>query len=271
MTDVTPPEALTMLGGVATRARLDEMCERPAIESALADGEIVRVTRSLYRLPDVDRALRLAAELRGRLGALSAAQAHGWEIATAPTKPWVMIARGSRAPTTTRAHVFWGEAEDQDDGLVTSRRRTVVDCARRLPFRDALCVVDSALRHGLDHDTFVADAHAVRGKGAANARRVAALATGDAANPFESMLRALATETWAWTSGPRSRSRSPTPTRPAAPGPCGPTSSTASAASCSRPTPGSSTPARRSSRPTAGATPPWSSRAGPSSGSPGGR
>jgi len=193
MTDVTPVEALTMLGGVASRSRLDGMCTRPTIEAALGSGEIVRVTRSLYRLPDVDRALRLAAELRGRLAVLSAAQAHGWEVAQPPDKPWVLVER-SRHASSSRVHLVWGEAEDHDDGLVTSRRRTAVDCARRLPFRDALCVLDSALRHGLDHETLVADAHAVRGKGAAAARRVAALATAEAANPFESMLRALAVE-----------------------------------------------------------------------------
>jgi very-short-patch-repair endonuclease len=80
--------------------------------------------------------------------------------------------------------------------LVTSPVRTVIDCARRLEFGPALAVADSALRHGdVRPAELVEAAAAVRGKGAARARRVAAHASPLAANPFESMLRAIAIET----------------------------------------------------------------------------
>lgn len=76
-------------------------------------------------------------------------------------------------------------------GGVASRRRLVAMSSRR-EFELALCVADSALRHGVDHDTFRRDACAVRGKGAAQARKVADLASPLAVNAFESTLRALA-------------------------------------------------------------------------------
>jgi hypothetical protein len=79
------------------------------------------------------------------------------------------------------------------DGIVTTRERTVVDCIRSLPFAEALAVADSALRHR--HVTpaqLIWLADQVRGKGAARARRVARLASDKAANPFESVLRAIA-------------------------------------------------------------------------------
>ncbi len=76
---------------------------------------------------------------------------------------------------------------------VTSPGRTLVDCLRTLPFDEALAVADSALRHGaFDRAGLVGPAEAVRGAGAARCRAVAAAADGRAANPFESVLRAIA-------------------------------------------------------------------------------
>ena len=70
----------------------------------------------------------------------------------------------------------------------TSAARTVVDCARRLPPRDALAMADAALRRGLT------DRQALRTvldrqsgwKGVAQARRVLELADGRRETPFES-------------------------------------------------------------------------------------
>ena len=74
-------------------------------------------------------------------------------------------------------------------GLATGPQLTVLLCARDLPFGEALTVADSCLRHGgVDHDTLVAAAAAWP----EHARRVVAHADHRAANPFESMLRALA-------------------------------------------------------------------------------
>lgn len=69
----------------------------------------------------------------------------------------------------------------------------MLDCARDLPFDVALCVADSALRTGdLTEEQLHQAAAAARGPQADRVRRVAAYASGKAANPFESVLRALA-------------------------------------------------------------------------------
>jgi hypothetical protein len=79
------------------------------------------------------------------------------------------------------------------DGWATSKLRTVLDCARDLPFDMGLCVADSALRAGdLTQEGLLSAAGAVTGPGADRVRRVAAYADGRADGPFESALRALA-------------------------------------------------------------------------------
>jgi very-short-patch-repair endonuclease len=65
---------------------------------------------------------------------------------------------------------------------------------RRLDWADALAVADSALREGFGRQALEDVAHRARGPGAPQARRVAALASGRAANPFESALRAIAVD-----------------------------------------------------------------------------
>ncbi|MGI8523535.1 MAG: DUF559 domain-containing protein [Nocardioides sp.] len=78
---------------------------------------------------------------------------------------------------------------------MTTPLRTVVDCAKRLPFAEALAVADSALRSGtLTRAELVRAAGLVRGRGATQANRVVRVASGDAANPFESGLRAIVIE-----------------------------------------------------------------------------
>lgn len=190
MDELTPAERVARCGGLATRAQIAR-CRPRAITAAVASGQIVRVRRGLYRLPDIDRAVRLAAECGGQVALLHAAQAHGWEVALLPDRPTVKLPPGGHARTSV--DTIWGEV-DASTGRVTSRRLTVLDCARRLPLRDSLPVLDSALRHGYDAATLLADARSVRGKGAGRARRAADLASGLAANPFESRLRALAVE-----------------------------------------------------------------------------
>lgn len=189
---LTPAEAIARLGGLARRTQLDRHCTPRAIAAAMDARTIVRARRGLYRLPDLDRAVRLAAECGGQVALLHAAQSHGWEIALASERPTIKVPRGAR-PAGIKANVIWGEI-DSATGHVTSERLTLLDCARRLPLRDSLPVLDSALRHGYDSDTLVADAHAVRGKGATAARRAVDLASAAKTNPFESRLHALAVE-----------------------------------------------------------------------------
>ena len=75
---------------------------------------------------------------------------------------------------------------------VTAPLRTVIDCARQLPFEEALAVADSALRSGAVGDCELREAgDAFRGRAAPKIRRVTVAADGRAANPFESALRAV--------------------------------------------------------------------------------
>lgn len=138
--------------------------------------------------------------MRGALSHLSAAAWHGWEVAFPPTEPWVTVPPSARVAAADDApdgrptrHLFWAPLPADLVPPVTPPLRTVVDCSRRLAFGPALAVADSALRHGaISREELVDAAGKVRGKGAAQARRVAAHASGLAANPFESVLRATA-------------------------------------------------------------------------------
>jgi very-short-patch-repair endonuclease len=115
-------------------------------------------------------------------------------VAFPATCPWVTVPRNVGVSGQDDCFVFWADLAGED-GLITSPVRTVTDCARRLEFGPALAVADSALRHGDVSPACLAEAAAaVRGKGAAKARRVAQHASARAANPFESMLRAIAIE-----------------------------------------------------------------------------
>ena len=71
----------------------------------------------------------------------------------------------------------------------------MLDCARDLPFREALAIADSALRHGaVDAEVLEERVLLLPRNGRSRALAVVQAATPLAANPFESMLRALAGE-----------------------------------------------------------------------------
>ena len=187
-------EALTSLGGVATTRQLVHLSSARALRTAVGAGTVVRVGRGRFRTKEADKALRRAAELRGMASHLSAAQVHGWEMPYPPSIPWVTVPRQRQVPKDRRAIVVWADLSDEG-GFVTGKLRTVVDCGRRCEFVVALSVADSAIRCGdVDAEAFAKAAGQVRGKGAARVRRVAAEASGLAANAFESALRGLALE-----------------------------------------------------------------------------
>lgn len=189
-----PVAALERLGGVGSRAALLRMTTRRRLRRAVKAGQVRRVRRGDYALAAADRALVKARQLGGVASHLSAAQLHGWEVAFPSTNPWVTVPRNRAVQGRRNCHLFWADL-DGETGDITSAARTVLDCARRLPFGPALAVADSALRHlDVSPERLVKEADEVRGKGAAAARRVAAAASPRAANPFESVLRALAIE-----------------------------------------------------------------------------
>jgi very-short-patch-repair endonuclease len=189
--------ALETLGGVSSMPELVAATSRRRVRSALADGLIHRAGRSLV-LPTLDVHARAAADLTGVRSHLSAAQAWGWKVKTPPDRAWVSVGRHRKltAAQRRRHHVVYAEfaAGDVVAGI-TSPLRTVLDCAKRLPFDEALAVADSALRSRLvESEELVRAAERLCGRGRPQCVRVARAATPLAANPFESALRALLLE-----------------------------------------------------------------------------
>jgi very-short-patch-repair endonuclease len=187
---------LVRLGGVARRQVLVEASSRKEFDNAVRRGTIVREAHGRYALPTAATAIREAHRLSGVASHRTAALYWGWEVKTVPPRPDVTVRRNRTISSERRAGVELHRANlapDDVEGLVTSRERTLTDCMRSLPFDEALAIADSALRHGdITKARLVEIADAVLGPGAPQARCVAREATHLAANPFESVLRAIA-------------------------------------------------------------------------------
>ena len=184
---------LTELGGVARRAELVRACGRPAVDRALATGELVVAGRR-YVSPELGRARTEAAAVSGLLSRRSAALDWGWGVLTRPERTEVLVPRKRKVAQEHQRTlaVHWAEVGPDDvvDGR-TSQERTLLDCLRTLPFAEALAVADSALREGFSRSSLLAIARDARGPGSARVREVAPLADARSANPFESALRAI--------------------------------------------------------------------------------
>lgn len=188
-------QKLTRFGGVATRRALVRATSRAAFDRAVRRGDIVKDAYGRYALPVADDALRAANRLSGVVSHRSAALHWGWEVKTVPERPDVTVRRKRHLAAHQAGDVdlhWYDVAPDAVVGLVTSREQTVVDCMRSLPFDEALAIADSALRHRCITKTRLVElADSIKGTGAPQARRVAREATHLAANPFESVLRAI--------------------------------------------------------------------------------
>jgi very-short-patch-repair endonuclease len=188
-------ELVIRLGGVATTKDLLKVFDRPTIRHALGDGRIVRVARGHYSLPGVSEALAAASRVGGVVSHLSAAQHWGWKMKLPPERPIVTVPRNRKLTDRQRAgiDVRWSNLHADDiHGGVTSKVRTVGDCARHYDFDAALSVADSAVRVGdATRTQLKTEALAGPRTGRPAALRVAEAADGRAANPFESVLRAI--------------------------------------------------------------------------------
>jgi very-short-patch-repair endonuclease len=182
-------------GGVATREELRRFLTARQVRESVLAGEIVRLRRGIYGLPDAVDAQAAFARVGGVSSHLTAALGYEWKVQFAPRKPMVVVPRNRSLTPERRAgiDVRWGDLGPDDvDGHRTSRLRTVTDCARTLPFSEALSVADSALREGrISHQQLITEAEGGPRTGRAAAVAVARAADGRAANPFESALRAL--------------------------------------------------------------------------------
>lgn len=190
-------EILRELGGVASYRTLIRFCTRAELDRAVAGGDVVRVGRGRYALPEAETAPVAAHAMQGVLSHASAALAWGWALKEVPDRPHVTLPVKRKVSVAARAgiHVHRGDLHDDQirDGR-TSPAFTLERCLRTMPFADALAVADSALREGYQPDSLKAVARDARGPGAPRIRAVAAAADGLAANPFESVLRAIALE-----------------------------------------------------------------------------
>ena len=186
-----PVTALTRLGGIGSTAEILALTTRKRLRRAVDARGVVRVSRGRYALPTADEARAVAREVGGHLRLLSAAAHWGWETKWPARFPQVVAPR--RPDTPVHAEMAYAVLPPADrDGWATSRLRTVLDCAAELPFDEALAVADSALRHGdLCHDDLLAT---IRPGTPERVRRVLEHATPLAANPFESVLRAILVE-----------------------------------------------------------------------------
>lgn len=196
MTQMDPALALRRLGGIASGTTLRQHCNHWEIRVAVRDGRIERLVRNRYALPGRTESLAAAARLHGVASHLSAAMFWGWKVKHAPDLPVVTVPRGRKVHPGRRQGVDlrWAvlPVDDTHRDVATTRVRTVVDCARTLPFDEALCVADSALREGrIRRDQIVLAAEQSPRQGRTRALAVVAAADGRAANPFESCLRAI--------------------------------------------------------------------------------
>lgn len=188
--------ALERLGGTARASDLLHLTSRRQLRRAVRRQRVQRIARGRYTLPTASLARQRAAELGGVLALRSAAAHYGWELKTQPERPEIAVRpdRHLRADRREGTRVLWTRlAADQVAGGVTTPLRTFVDCARSLPFDEALAIADSALRSGLLSADDLAGID-VRGAGAGAVRRVLRHADPRATNPFESVLRALCIE-----------------------------------------------------------------------------
>ena len=190
-------DLMPVLGGVATRDLIVRLTSRRALDDALLAGMLVRVNRGRYAVPGVHRGTELALKVSGHVCLVSAALAHGWKVKVVPDLPQIAVPKDRRVDEVTRSlmKLYWTDLhEDHVQGLATSAAKTLDMCGRRLPFDEALAIADSALRDGFPRQALLDLSTAARGPGSARLRRVAAQADGRAANPFESVLRALSLE-----------------------------------------------------------------------------
>lgn len=193
-----PTELVIRQGGIATTKELLIVFDRGTIRQALSAGCIVRIARGHYGLPGGSEALAAARRVGGVVSHLSAAQHWGWKVKLPPEHPVVTVPRNRKLTTRQRAGIdvrwFNLHPDDTYDG-VTSKLRTVGDCARHLAFDAALAVADSAVRAGdVTPAQIRMEARAGPRTGRPKALRVAEAVDGRAANPFESVLRAICLE-----------------------------------------------------------------------------
>ena len=184
-------------GGALTWGSLVARHPERVVRAAVRAGVLVRAARGRYVLPACPDPLRQALVQRATVSHESAARLWLLETLHQPTTTHLTVPAAARGRGRVRGvRLHWCDLDPGEvDGRVTSPARTVLDCARTMPFPDALAVVDSALRRRLvSVDDLGVALGRERGRGTVAARRVLSAGDGRAANPFESGLRAIVLE-----------------------------------------------------------------------------
>lgn len=191
----TPITVVHGRGGCASAAELIARCGRRALRTAVALGDVVRARRGLYIAPGLSDEQVAAAQVRGVVSHESAALLLGLAVAVPPDRPHVTVPR-HRHFVAGRVRVHWANlGPDESVDGVTTAIRTVLDCARTLPFGEALVIADSALTQGkVTRIELLSSAAAVLGRGHRAAVRVAEAADRRAESPLESLVRAMTLE-----------------------------------------------------------------------------
>lgn len=194
MSDLDLPAVLPKLGWSASRAELVALGGRAAFDRAVRTGQIERVAQGRYTVPGTTGRAQVAAiRVNGVVSHESAALRHGLWLKERPSWPTITVPRGRNLSGKRRGRVTVYFADlpkgDVEDG-VTTPLRTVLDCAARLPFAEALVVADAALHaHLVDPDELVARARSLPVRVRARGLRVAMHADVRPQSAFESLIR----------------------------------------------------------------------------------
>lgn len=187
------PALVAQHGGSCSWQELRAQFPARAVRAAVASGSVTRAAQGRYELADQVDARSTALRLHGVASHTTAALHWGWGIKKEPEAHHLTFRRGrklqGKADKVTR---HWRHITDADvvDGWVTSQARTVVDCCLDLPLDEALSVADSALRLGVTIREIAVAATRLPKRLHRRVVDVVTLADRQAANPFESVLRA---------------------------------------------------------------------------------
>jgi len=182
-------------GGSCRWADLSPAVTRTALNPAVSEGSVRRIARGRYTLPSVVEARAAALRVAGTASHTTAALHWGWGVKHEPAMPHVTLPRGRKLRDSARDGIVrhWRTLAESDvaEGWVTTPARTVIDCCLDLPFDEALAVADSAWRAGLSPLEVRDLALTLPARSRRRVSRVLRHVDRGAANPFESVLRAL--------------------------------------------------------------------------------
>jgi len=185
--------ALTNVGFTATTAEMLASTTYRDIRIALRAGSIVRLRPGLFGRPGEDPARSAASRLDGVVSHASAAEHWDLPVLNRPDVPHVTVPRKRKRRPGPPVEMHWADLSVAErEAGVTEPLRTVLDCARTIPFGEALAVADKAVQDGwFGQAALRRAAERLRGPGCGNARRVAESVDPRVGSGLESALRAI--------------------------------------------------------------------------------